>query len=287
MTRPVRIRLLQMFGVQDQAWRVAIAHACHEKGWVFHEHWSGPGPVLDPERDSLVVSADAEHEDPDVTDWVVMTTSPLEVMNSIMAHGLERAEALHHASKRLAAASVRVSAGATVVDGNGSEIDLPHLGRVFLGGSLLVEQPSSEGALAMYRTLPPAFGAEARFPLDLMSFPIYRETDDGSNRVNLLGKRRLLLIGPMLFVTPGRWRVDAVFTVDCDVPVHLLLGWGFGTSVSKVDEIIRASGRYQISLSQDWSEVTPAQFTVSLMTPVLEGSLELESVSTTFEGVAH
>ena len=277
-----RIRLVQMFGNDSTAWRTAIAAACHERSWTYHEHWQGDAPA-ESGTDMLIVSS-AETPDPAATAWVVMSSSPQEVLDAMEGFGFSSADAAHHASKVLAVGSALAQRGATVVDGRQSSINLPQLGEGRLDRSAPAAPITDRvDGLGLYRTLPPKRGVAQNLDLGLLSFPTYRDTDTGGPQISLLGQRRLLFVAPTLFLSPGRWRAVLTFTVETSTPVRLLFVWGFGTDVAKVEEVISQSGRYQMSLVHDWNDVGPADLTGGLAASRLEGELVLESCELVLE----
>lgn len=277
-----RVRLVQMFGNDSTAWRTAIAVACQERSWTYHEHWEGEAP---PQTDAnaLIVSP-AETPDPAATDWVVMSSSPEDVVEAMHGFGFSGDEATFYASKVLALGSGLALRGASVVDGQTSSINIPHLGTVVLdrlAGSRATAQRAI--GLDLYRTLPLTSGATYPVDLSLISFPVYRATDTGGPRINLLGKRRTLFVTPLSFVPPGAWRVILTFALQILTPVRLRFAWGFGTDVVDVEEVITQSGRYQLSIAQYWDEIGPASFTGLLGSSCLEGKLIVEGVDMVLE----
>lgn len=280
----VRLGVMQIFGLYAPQWRLAIEAAAREKGWSYHEFWGGEPPIIDPDSDCVIVCADVTDRPLEVSSWLVITSPPEEAVNALIEHGLDRREAVHHASRRFAHASALVQSGATAAHSYDLAIDVPVLGRVTLAEQARPPVECDASELDFYRQLPPARGVAFPVRRSQLNFPIYRPTDDGTPRISLLGRRRLLFNGPTTVMAPGTWRLNATFSIDCDQPVHLLLGWGNEVSLEKLEESALRAGRYEISLSNFWMQPGTADFTCMLMTPVLEGWLELESCTVTFEG---
>lgn len=272
-----RVRLIQMFGKSNVAWRNVIAAACYDQRWEYHEHWSGDAPA--PSNDNMIIISPIETPDPAATDWVIMSTSPQEVVDAMADFGFAPAEAVFHASRLLALGSVMARSGAAVIDGSASSIDIPWLGSVHLDPSIVAPSPTArDDGLNLYRTLPPVPGEMHDIDLSLVDFPIYRETDTGGPVINLLGRPRSLFVTPMIHVPPGHWSVTLVFTVATSGPIRLQFLWGFGADTVKVQEAVTRPGRYQMSISREWREVGPASLTGVLVASLLDGELTLESV---------
>lgn len=285
MSSTVRVGVLQIFGDHASDWRLAIQAAAGAQNWDYHEYWGGDAPAFDPQRNAIVVCADAADLPYDVSDWLVVTTAPDDAVMALIGHGLDRAQAAHHASRRFAKAADLIEDGAAVGDAYDSFIDVPHIGRVALP-SPTGPYPGDRaaGEIGFYAVLPLPVGVKFPIAHSQLEFPIYRETDDGTPRVNLLGRRRTIFRGPTFVVPRGVWRLDAGFAIDCSASVHLLLGWGNDTSLEKFEDVLPHSGLYEIALTNQWSEAGTADFTGMLMTPVLEGWFELSQCSMTYLG---
>lgn len=277
-----RIRMVQMFGNDIVPWLGAIAAACAERSWSYYEHWEGDAPP-ESDADMLIVSP-IETEDESATGWVVMSSSPEQVVDAMCAFGFALPEARFHASRVLALGSTLAQRGAVVVDGLSPVIEIPHLGKVRLDrADVTGEVQHRADGLDIYRTLPPTRGVVHDLDLGLLSFPVYRDTDTGGPVINLLGKPRPLFTTPMIHVCPGRWQATAIFVARISTPFRIRFVWGFGTDLIDVEEVISQSGRYQISMSHDWSAVGPSCLTAVLTGSSLDGELTLESVGLMLE----
>lgn len=277
-----RVRLVQMFGNDIVAWRAAIAAACVERSWVYHEHWEGEAPP-ESDADMLIVSP-VETEDEAATAWVVMSSSPEQVVDAMCAFGFPLSEARFHASRVLALGSVLAQRGAAVVDGLASTIEIAYLGKVRLDrGDATADVHHRADGLDIYRTLPPRQRVVHELDLGLLSFPVYRETDTGGPNISLMGKRRPLFTTPTIQVCPGRWQATATFAARISTPIRIRFVWGFGTDLIDVEEVISQSGRYQIAMSHDWDAVGPSCLTAVLVGSCLDGELTLETVGLTSE----
>jgi len=161
---------------------------------------------------------------------------------------------------------------------------LPGLGSIAIEDDTIASTPKGVGELAFYGQLPPGRGSHVDIPLDLMRFPIYRETDDGSTRVNLLGRRRVLFHGPMLVLPPGEWVIRARISVESDKDIHVLFGWGFDAALETMEHRTLAAGVYEIQMINRWPEIGTAELTCTLITPTLHGAITVEAVGLTFNG---
>jgi len=87
----------------------------------------------------------------------------------------------------------------------------------------------------------------------------------------LVGRRRLLLNGPNIFLPAGSWSFVAEISIDPPGKTELLIEWGHGHDVASLLTPIDVAGRYELSLEKQWTAFQPADFRISLMIPALEG----------------
>lgn len=284
MSAPVRLAILELFGARSARWRRPVEMAALAEGWTYHEYWGGEPPLLDPQRSSVVICADKDLPGLENATWFVLASPPQEVVSELLSHGLQRSEALHHASRRLAQASFLAHGGAGVASSYGSELALPGLGRVVIEGAAPEATPKGEGELAFYDQLPPQRDREVEVPLETIRFPIYRETDDGSNRINLLGRRRVVFHGPMYVLPTGAWVIRARISLDTERHAHVLFGWGFDAALELLELRTLKAGVYEIEMLTRWPGIGTAELTCTLITPALDGILTVEAVSLTCAG---
>ncbi len=282
-----RLLLVQVLndGARSEIWRTAIAEAGARAGWEVRQHWGGEVEVPTPDHDLVVVTWDPSELTLEATDVVILTCDPERAIPALEALGVSHKDAVHHVSRRFAQASGLIANGVAWYPNSTEKLDLPGLGEVSVSRDTEREhgKASQGGPLAIYDALPPASGAEADWDVGLVSYPAYRETDTGTSRISLLGRRRVLFSGPHVWLTPGRWRVDAVVELDCESLVVVYFEWGLHHEQARHHVEMREAGRYAISMIYDWPEAASAEFRCHLVTPKLEGELIFESLHVTRE----
>lgn len=272
-----RVRLLQVPSWRASAWREAAAAACQAKGWTFHfQDRQDATPQIDPDRSSLIFGWIDHAPEGQVTDWLVQTTRPDDAA-TILAEslGLSDIDALHETSLRLASASTLVAAGAIVFKAEDAHLDIPGLGRVMLAADReRAETHSIERPLRIYDTLPPAHGATVSWSAALFRYGDPKAAEALDGHIDLIGRRRLLFNGPHIFLARGVWRFRATFSVRPADKADMLIEWGYGDRAVQIQKVFDQAGHYEIEMQQTWDEVAPADFRISVMTPVLDGGLE-------------
>ena len=93
---------------------------------------------------------------------------------------------------------------------------------------------------------------------------------------DLTGRRRVIRYGPYIEMPIGRWQVTIPFTLWIDSAiVEIRVEWGPSLNVACVTEIIRQSGRYEVTLVQDWNKVEPCEIRIWLDRAVFDGTIQL------------
>ncbi|MGA0545365.1 hypothetical protein ACO2Q1_08830 [Brevundimonas sp. VNH65] len=277
-----RIWLMQTPSRMGPAWREAFARACEDRGWAFAVHERGePAPPPDPSRSQLTVSWLDWFEGQPVTRFYVQRGTADDSPDILARAGdLGPSEALYEGSLRLAAAELMLQNGADLIDMNDEVVTLQGLGDVSRPCEIAVSQLGSDHPLALYKSAPLKTGDSIRWPPRVFSYPgLAAAPEDG--RIELLGRRRMLFNGPNIFLPPGRWRLDAEFSINPPARTELLIEWGFGEGARSLSVVIEHPGRYSVSLEQEWTRVAAADFRISLMIPALAGHLDFHGAVVT------
>lgn len=274
-----RVWLIQTPSTKSQAWREALASACHQRCWDFFTHERGqPAPTASPDRPLLVVSWLDQAEAVPVTHKAVQLSPPAMVFDILKERdSLGDNEANYEASLRLATAWSWKERGAACFYFDDDAIDVPGLGQVRLfthGQDSSETQHFGAHALSLFEDGERAGAAGAKWGPEFFSYPNAIVDNKQSEFLDLSGRRRLLFNGPNIFLPPGTWRFTAELTIDPPGNTELLIEWGHGYDVSDYITPITKPGRYEISLEKTWSDIHPADFRVSLMVPALEGSFK-------------
>lgn len=269
-----RIWLVQTPSMVAQAWREALGRACVEQGWDFAIHESGdPLPMGSAGRSLLVVAWFGQTDGPDLTHCAVQLSPPLEVAAVLKSQwNLNDHDACYEASLRLATAWELVESGASVSWSDEAEIALGGLGRVCKPQDQASRPPSViDHPLSMFERGPTAGTQATQWNPDIFLYPEARPSEGPIGSLPLVGRRRLLLNGPNIFLPAGAWRFQAEISIDPPGKTELLVEWGHGYEVASLVTPIDIAGRYELSLEKQWTEVQPADFRISLMIPALEG----------------
>ena len=269
-----RIWLVQTPSTVAQAWREALGLACVERGWDFAIHERGdPPPIGTSGRSLLIVAWFGQAEGPDLTHCAVQLSPPLEAVGLLKSEwGLNEHDACYEASVRLATAWELVESGAGVSWSDEADIELGGLGRVSGPQDQMSATCSfTDHPLSMFERGRAAGMQVTQWKPDVFLYPDARPSDGPIGSLPLVGRRRLLLNGPNIFLPAGLWRFVAEISIDPPGKTELLVDWGHGHDVASLVTPIDISGRYELSLEKHWTEVQPADFRISLMIPALDG----------------
>lgn len=266
--------LVQTPSSSAHMWRDTLAQACLAHGWDFAVHDQGhPLPKAVPGRSLLVAASFDEPESADITHRTVQLSPPLEAAEVLKSQwDLNDHDAFYAASLRLAAAWELVERGASVSWSDAPEIEIVGLGKI--AGP--VAQPSpyvprTDHPLVMFEKGSAAGLQVIRWKPDLFLYPDARPSDGPVGSFPLVGRRRLLLNGPNIFLPAGCWSFVAEISIDPPGKTELLIEWGHAHDVASLLTPIEAAGRYELSLEKEWTAFHPADFRISLMIPALEG----------------
>lgn len=276
MEGPERIWLIQTPSPTMQAWRDVLCQACRQQGWDFAVYERGdPTPTAAADRSLLVVAWMDQSGDLGVTHWAVQLSPPLGVTTLLQAQGnLSEHDALYEASMRLATAWGLRERGAQVCWYDEPAIELPGLGRIEAPTGLAIpskEWLTTSSALAMFDRGAAMEPKVVSWGQNLFLYPDRRPSEITDGYHSLVGRRRLLLNGPNIFLPPGYWRFSAMLSIQPPGRTELLVEWGHGHDVVSLTTPIGLAGRYELTLEKQWTEVQPADFRISLMIPALEG----------------
>lgn len=275
MSSPERVWLMQTPSCAEEGWRDALSHACSERGWEFLvQEPNGVAPTPTAGRPSLTTGWLDHTGDQAVTCFVVQYSTPRDSEAVLLEAGLSAHDALHESSMRFAFADALVRRGAGVAFSSDPVLSIPGLGDV--AGPAGRQAISSRGPhpLDLYADGPTPANLTVRWSEGLFVYPGLDETAERDGVVSLLGRRRLLFNGPNIFLPPGVWRFQAEFSIDPGGVADLLIEWGRGYDVQALPVKIHRPGRYEVDMSYAWTEVAPADFRISLMTPMLGGVME-------------
>lgn len=284
MSKSVVLRILLSPAPRTKIWTAAIAEACRNAKWDYFESWGGVLPSLKEGRNAVIVGWNYDHDIPGAH-WGVLACDPHSAAVHLKQHhDLPKAELLYHVAGRFAIMSKLAIEGAPVWRDDSEAIDFPYLGRVSPKDGAYVA-PAAEGPLKLYEVIPPLTGATAEWPVEYFNYPGMEGGTGATITLELIGRRRLLFNGPNFSLPPGLWTVRARFDLDPKwAAVDLLMEWGHGEHVQAFRQVLTTPGCYELTLSHRWEVSAPADFRVSIMMPVLEGTLTFHGVKVECEG---
>jgi len=135
-------------------------------------------------------------------------------------------------------------------------------------------------ALGLYATLPVAPNASAEWKPDDFHYTNGSQRFGGTPNIDLTGRGRILVHGPNIALTPGRWRLEAEFDLDSGGEiVDLRFDWGHGEDTTTEICKLTAAGRYRIELSRTWLETQTAEFRIWVQHGMLQGALRFEGAN--------
>lgn len=284
VSNSVVLRVLLSPAPRTKIWTAAIAEACRNAHWDYFESWGGALPKLKEGHNTVIVGWSYDNDVPGAH-WCVLACDPHSAAVYLKRHhDLPEAELLYHVAGRFAIMSKLAIEGASVWRDDSEAIDFPYLGQVRPAGDVYAVPPA-EGPLSLYEAIPPLTGATAEWPVGYFHYPGLTASTDATMTLELIGRRRLLFNGPNFSLPPGLWTARARFDLDPKwAAVDLLMEWGHGEHVQAFRQALTTPGCYELALSHRWEVAAPADFRVSIMRPVLEGTLTFRGLTVECEG---
>lgn len=210
----------------------------------------------------------------DPRQWIIFHTRSFEDSIQAMmasAPAPNPREAVSTLSTWLAFANYLALHGAALIN------DLSTVGDAVMGAELGVSYArDDEGthALSHYASLPVAAKAKAVWAPDVFSYTLGHKREGGSPEIDLTGRGRILVYGPHITLTPGKWQIEAEF--DFLVPddtVELRFDWGHGEDTTTDFYAIERAGRYKVELTRSWLANEKAEFRLWIQHGMLHGHL--------------
>ncbi len=216
---------------------------------------------------AAVAAADPHH-------WIIVQSNNLE--DSVVALNARHPEWTRHdtvtnLSVSLAFANYLVLHGAAPVD------DVSGILEMYAGatpGVSRVGRDQGRHALGLYEVLPVAPNASAKWEPDDFYYTNGSQRVGGAPDIDLTGGGRILVHGPNIALTPGRWHLEAEFDLDSGGEVvDLRFDWGHGEETATVTYKLAAAGRYRIELARTWLENQTAEFRLWIQHGMLHGTI--------------
>lgn len=149
----------------------------------------------------------------------------------------------------------------------------------------LFSAPEGAGArlppqLSMYSYGPPRPGAGAEVSLACFKYAKPQVHEQfGAVTFSLSGRGGLLLWGPHIALSPGRWLLSArIESRKHGGAVSLKIEWGDMTSFTSLDCDIHNNGRHKLTIGHDWIATSPCELRVTLAHPIFDCDLEVSDI---------
>lgn len=234
---------------------------------------------MDPARSGVLLTWAVYAPQSPASNWIIQTCAPSDAVETLMTRfGLSETEARTHASGRFACATSLIRAGAPVFSDNSAIVDLAPMGPV---ANPNPEQPPVAVAipgdpLAIYQSLPPPVDYSVVVPSErLLYHSALVEPVAEGRLLDLVGRRRVLIQGPDVWFPQGRWRCSLRLILEGKVGVTLLFEW----AGADLEHTLAQSGIYEVSLESVGAGPVRADLRISLLVPVLDGLLTVQSMT--------
>lgn len=137
----------------------------------------------------------------------------------------------------------------------------------------------AQDVLGFLEQRPFTAGAAMEWPRELF---IYHSGSDGNEavgRIDVTGRPRRLVLGPYVWLPPGRWEAEVRFAVDKDTARHhFRVEWGDMTSYTVTPFEPQQPGRYSLSSTHQWKYPNFSELQVAISESSLGGDFFFEGV---------
>lgn len=270
----VRLFVAHLPSSVQSAWQNALAERAALAGWDVVSLVPGELGLRDGVN-ALVQGDDASLIPADADTAMVLSSSPQDAIDTLMQiHQMDRQTAFNSVCWWFAQAAEVAARGVDVRDARCERLDFPGLGVVDRSPGHSITPTETGNPLALYESLPPAVGASAHWPLELFTWP-----SGEVGFADLTGKRRLILHGPYLLLSAGRWRAEILFELDIHRAVtQLRFDWGDGVDVVESTHRLTAEGVYSVCLDKAWDRPTRTELRIWLDRSMFDGGLTVRAV---------
>lgn len=279
LTLAIRLYAVHLPSPTQSAWQIALVEAASRTGWDVISLVPDQDPPVRDGVDALIQGTDANLIPADASHAAILTGSPQAAVDTLMQiHEMDRKTALNSVAWWFAQAAGAAERGVAVLDAAAGVLSLPGLGEVARADGPALKATVLGEPLAFYETLPPAVGASADWPMNILTWEIGPEP----GRTDLTGKRRLIQHGPYLLLSSGSWTAEIVFELEMERAVtELRFDWGDGIDVVSASHRMTTAGAYSVSLTKAWSKPTTTELRIWLDRSMFDGSLKVLSTTVT------
>lgn len=276
-----RIVVLQSAGPNDVAWRSAIHHRALQLGWSYQEYWGGDSVEYSGSGPSVLLTSEfTQAARFGATAVVILTDPPDQIAETYDQRLALNGQGRVPASQWLANAIDWVRAGTAVYAAWENRHEFPGLGSVEIDMAVVPPDREAPSPLAMYGDFASGRVREVIWPVSLLSTPEARPGTD--TPMSLMGRRRHLLVGPYLFLPPGRFKLTLEFVADVErLAPSLRFEWGLTDDVAVHEEIINASGQYRLEMVHSWDKPSAVALKVMVERATFGGWLSCGSCRVT------
>lgn len=256
-----RIGVVVAPSAQTGAWRQAIAARAGKLGFkllksVEDQDREGSYVLLCKGLSSVVVS--------DADTWIVIVGATSDLVAATMADldGTPR-DATRAVATQLAGLCDLVAAGARLYDADAASLTFEEFGTIVPRTRAEAARPAALPApLTMFEHLPPRVGARAEWGADFFDYTVGQVPTGGSPQIDLTGRTRILVHGPLFDLPAGHWRITARFRVTPEDVAYLLFEWGVAGDVTSYHAELDVAGGYELALDHVWTHRGPAELRI-------------------------
>ena len=275
----IRLYVVHLPSPTQAAWQAAVVEAAARAGWDVFSLVADQEPAFRDGVDALVQGVDANLIFDRASEAFILAGTAQSGVDTLMQiHELDRKTALNSVAWWFAQAAEAASRGAIILDATSATLTLPGLGEVARSAGRPVRTTDLGDPLAMYGSLPPAVGASALWPMDILLWESGREP----GFTDLTGRSRLIQHGPYLLLSSGTWAAEIVFELMIDRAfAQLRFDWGDGTDVTETSQRLSTAGVYSVTLVKSWDRPTTTELRIWLDRSMFDGFLKIKSTRIT------
>jgi hypothetical protein len=135
-------------------------------------------------------------------------------------------------------------------------------------------------SLAVYRQGRPSPGDVANWEFALFHFAPSVEWREEMPSFDLTGSARILVWGPHIFLSSGRWRVRLRFAIDAySAKQSFTIDWGGLSSYTRLEGRPGRAGVHEAIIEHDWAFAEVAELRIGLTHAAFSGRFTLQAVT--------
>lgn len=259
----------------QMGWFEAISSAADAGGWTVSPSEIGTKPFL-------VVCTNAES----VVGWagqdvvVIGSSTKAAIKATVDANQTDYLTGVRNVATQYAYAERLQSDGAVWLSADADVLDFPFGSVRNPGPNNLSPDAGGREVLSHLDGVHAGSSLQGVWPPHLFLHERPGLPDKDGEIFDLTGRRRVIRYGPYIEMPTGVWQAKVPFTLWIDnAIVEIRVEWGSGLDVTSVTEVIRNSGRYEVTLVREWLQVETCEIRIWLDRGVFDGTIQLHDPS--------